>query len=322
MAGHNWLAFRVMLSVLIAVMLGETFHLANEYWIVLTILSVNVSLNIGDMLSRSWKRSLMTIVGCLLGTLLFTAATTWLPHSSLLLLTVFLVTLSVYFSLIAYAAGVLATTILIVFYFGLVKYWNLDLAALRIEATIIGVVITMTVGMLLNPWQSARKILRDYEHLFGHYKALLLDIEFDFATRVAQLQAFRDQKRSLKQDVQTLKYGFLFYHISRHALLQQFSLMEHGLNYYAKWLDQLVLIESYHPDQVQLLSNQIALFREMVQYGHYHKWRPTPKEAFTDNFMLKRCHTTFDALIATLCRLDENAATRGLAGRSKLSRPS
>ncbi|MDA7742290.1 hypothetical protein N8865_01680, partial [Francisellaceae bacterium] len=64
------LGLRVSLSIALAFAITLSWGLEKSYWAIIAILSINISINLGDVIVRSWLRFSMTVVGFVSATIL------------------------------------------------------------------------------------------------------------------------------------------------------------------------------------------------------------------------------------------------------------
>jgi uncharacterized membrane protein YccC len=163
------LGYRAALAVIIALAVSHFFHLDRSYWAVLTTLAL-ISQSWGESLQKAYARFGMTILGCGLGYLLFLVVghNHWLVLGCLLLGVFGLA----YFFVISYAWAMFFIGIIVVFMFGFLGLWSIDLLWERIYETAIGCVIAALVTGLFMPVYSRQKFYQKLPEVLNSYKAL------------------------------------------------------------------------------------------------------------------------------------------------------
>ena len=232
----DWLAIRVLISVTIAFSIGLTFGLERNYWAILTILSVNITMHWGDLFYRSWSRISMTVLGCLLGTIIYQSF--FADGHTLLLLLMVIITaaLTVYFTLTSYTISMFANSLFVVMFFASLGNWSEQLLTVRIYETLLGATISLIVAILIRPKLSEKKIHCEIQQLWTEQKQFFRQMETNLELRVLNSQILRKKQRGILLKLSNSKKGLMNNTFSNRST-KTLALMEEAIYFYQRWFD-------------------------------------------------------------------------------------
>ena len=232
----DWLALRVLISVVVAFSIGSTFELERNYWAVLTILSVNITMHWGDLFYRSWSRISMTVLGCLLGTVIYQSFFADGHTLILLLMVIITAALTVYFTLTSYTISMFANSLFVVMFFASLGDWSEQMLTVRIYETLLGATISLMVAILIRPKLSEKKIHCEIQQLWTEQKQFFRQLESNLELRVLNSQILRKKQRGILFKLSNSKKGFMNSPFSNRST-KTLSIMEDAIQHYQRWLD-------------------------------------------------------------------------------------
>ena len=142
------MAVQAFLAVFITAAFALLFHWERAYWAILTAILM-ISQTWGESVKRAFERIVMTIIGGIVGTLLFLAVHS-LPWLGFVILCICVFCI-VYFTAISYFVTVFFVTIMLVFLFATILGWNFHMLWTRILETIIGATVAVSVSLIVLP---------------------------------------------------------------------------------------------------------------------------------------------------------------------------
>ncbi len=206
------MALRAVAVALICIAVTHEFTLERAYWTYLTGFML-ITQSFGDGIYRSLVRFIMTVVGCLIGWLIY------LPFAHnppvLLLITFISLFFMLYWLTTSLIGRNLATGILLVSAFGMMAGgWTFEMLMTRIQDTLIGALIAVCVNGFILPEFSRANVKKIFNELrtalLANYKAL------ESQTGIAELQALQIQLQSLEKNHYQLTQN---YQLARYELL-------------------------------------------------------------------------------------------------------
>jgi hypothetical protein len=239
---NNWLTIRIFVSVSLAFIIGYVFSLDRSYWAVLTILSININITWEDLINRSWGRISMTIIGCLVGSLIYQNFLLTFGLLPLLSVIVVIALITVYFTLTSYTLSILFTSFFIVTFFGSLGQWNSHLLQDRIYETLIGAIISIGTALIIYPKLSNKHLKEDINDLWVKQISSFHSLDQDQEARILKAHFLRKKQRAIRErlsktNMLSINDSFITYYTS--TLL----LMDDILEMYQKWLDLLIQLE-------------------------------------------------------------------------------
>lgn len=265
-------------AVFIATLLGYTLPIERPYWAILTAM-VLVSQTFGESIKKSFERILMTILGGIVGTMIYFYFKNYpLILFCLTLATVFLI---IYFIEISYLVSMFFLTVFVVFLFASIQGWSTHLLLTRIYETFIGAAIALISTAVIFPIRVHHRYqdrLSDFLNLLNQSVNMSLDFPFQHleqsALRIQQanvLAAFLD----LKKDAALMRYETLFKPYPKQRLDQLASNIDLLLHYTTSSLQTVMPVSKIH-DKIVIqadfekikdafnhnFSNLILLFKE------------------------------------------------------------
>jgi uncharacterized membrane protein YccC len=176
------MGLRAAAVAMVAFLVAQLPFLARAYWIIITAVLL-VYDTAGESNQRALERLVTTALGCVAGFILYHLA----RSNVILTWVVFLsgIYLAVYFrsdpSGVVYAPMVFCNTVYVVFLFGILTTWTVDLVLERLLDTALGCIIALSVCAVVLPQQASKQFDQDLlsfreacrDHFEKAYAALL-----------------------------------------------------------------------------------------------------------------------------------------------------
>ena len=263
---NNILTLRILISVSLAFYIGYVFSLDRSYWAVLTILSININIHWEDLISRSWGRVSMTIIGCLIGSLIYQNFLLSFGILPMLIVIVSSALVTVYFTLTSYNLSILFTSFYIVTFFGSLGQWNYNLLADRIYETLIGAIISISAALIIYPRLAnnhlKKSIIDLWDKQFKSFQSLSIDLE----NRILKAHFLKKKQRIIKKRL-TKSTIFAINKKFTHYYLKSLALMEETLTIYQKWLELLSQLKEDQPNEfIDLMIENFKDYNHQIQY--------------------------------------------------------
>jgi uncharacterized membrane protein YccC len=264
------MALRAAVAALAAVVLSYLLVLERSYWTVLTAV-VLVSDTWGESIQKSLQRLAMTVLGCLLGWLVYRLCLD-VPglRLALLLACIFL---AVYFRPAPPLAGsypwmIFFITVYVVFLFAVLGEWSGRLTLVRMEDTAIGCAVGLAVGVLVQPQQAGRRLQQE---LAGFWQACRQQFDTAYAVLLGGDRSRQDLLRSRYELQQRLEALAARYQAALYEGLFQGSLGRSSQAFLARvgvfcryLLGFLDAVAAYPSPGIDLLRDELSELRERI----------------------------------------------------------
>lgn len=300
------LGFQAAVAVLLTVILSHVFHFERAYWAIITAMAL-VSQTFGESIKKAVERVLMTIVGGILGTVLYV----YFQQDPMVLFGLMLAVLffGVYFMTISYQTSILFITMFVVFLFGELIGWDLKFLEARIVETMIGAAVAVITTAMIFPMKQSEDIRDRLQH---YLQLLSKNIEYAFhmaekGEGVDQLSHYRFELIKaysvLRASIKLSSYEMLFAYFSRkklRAMVLQYGVLLHYVTSMMEVAPQVFGSEVLIQQRNNLESMQSAMQQNLMQLEgalQGKKWEaplqtlPTLSELVSDD--VKACW--FDA---------------------------
>lgn len=269
------IAIQAAVAVGIAVIIGWIFKLERSYWAILTAL-ILISQTWGESIKKSFERVLMTILGGIVGTLIF-----FLLHGRLewqfvmILISAFFM---VYFLNYSYLLTVFFITIFVVFLFAILRGWTIQYLNERIYETIIGAGIAIFTSAFVFPIKESgglQNILVEYIKRTEKFIDSVFSVIFG---RLENKITFQERRESftdyinIKNKIKTMSYEMFFTYFSRQKLKKIVILLGTLLHYVTSMIDISpklnnekirFLIEAEFNEAHEILTNNLKFIQEL-----------------------------------------------------------
>lgn len=217
-------AFQAATAIFIAELLSWIFNLERGYWMTLTTMALTMQ-TWGESVKRSFERIIMTIIGGIVGTVLYFLV----PPDSIVVLVLLLVFVffTVYMLQIYYLIAVFFLTCFVVFLFALIREWTVAILLDRILETIAGAAIALFVSSCFFT------VKTDVYGLFiGFWEKINASISLVFEEkqgihRPVSSQYLAAECQKIRARAIAIRYELLFHQLSRrdfYSLLNQTTL--------------------------------------------------------------------------------------------------
>jgi uncharacterized membrane protein YccC len=231
------MACQAAIAILLTELIYLNFHIRHGYWATLTAMALTTQ-TWGESIIRSLERISMTILGGVIGTVLYFL----LPNNNSLVLIILLVFifLNLYLVQINQMLAIFALTGFVVFLFAMIGEWSWALLQERILDTFLGAVVALLVSCFFLPVKS--NILSLFaEHLAQLQDALAVVYSDGPAINSSALShTITADMQMIRVKARLKRYEVLFHQMS----LNEFSLL---MNYTAFCTQCVVgLLDSYH----------------------------------------------------------------------------
>ncbi len=208
------MACRAVVVSLLCILLTHEFTFERAYWTYLTAFML-ITQSFGDGIYRSLIRFIMTIIGCLMGWVIYLPVES--HPTALMLIILISLFLMIYWFNTSIIGRNLATGILLVSSFGLMSGgWTFDMLWTRIEDTFIGAAIAIVVNGLILPefsktnMQNTFLTLRSKLALLYHRLTLQKLNLKELHTLQEEIQSLEKDRLALAQNYQLSRYEILF----------------------------------------------------------------------------------------------------------------
>ncbi|NOQ30028.1 MAG: hypothetical protein GQ570_02770 [Helicobacteraceae bacterium] len=205
---HDMLGIRVAISIAIVFLISYLFSLERSYWAVITIISVNISINFADILARSWFRLLSSVLGLFSGTLIYHYLLC--DSSSLVLYIALMISAgaTLFFMFINYPLAMFFNSLFVVFIFVSFGNWNEHLLEVRLFQTLLGSVVSLVVAYLLINKNSTTVIFNDVMKLYDETAELLNNFESMSESRFVEFQKVHQLQEEISLAMLNSKFDY------------------------------------------------------------------------------------------------------------------
>lgn len=198
-------ALRVLIACSIAVGVTHLLGIERSYWAILAIISVTVSINIGDMISRSRVLATLSVLGCIIGTFLFYWCDQWLTPNQMVMMIIVVALVYLYAIQIHYPIGVLINCIFLVMFIGVLSSWDLSLLWTRIIDVMIGVISMIVVSYVIRGRHHKGFALKKVEVLINDHGKIIENID-DMSVR--NIEEMETRQAEVIKALYQLRYDF------------------------------------------------------------------------------------------------------------------
>lgn len=237
------LAIQATVAICLAALLAPLFHWERAYWSVLTAMLM-ISQTLGDSIKKSIERVSMTIIGGIVGTLLF-FLTFYLPDLQKLLLIISLF-FCIFFLTSFYLWSVFFVSMLVVFLFASIQSWSVELLTWRIIETLFGASMAILASAFILPIKTSEKLDQELAAFIAHLAKLtlagvdcLIQQKVDVALLGAQQRNLLDELNVLQQRIVTMRFELVFHPQQRRHLRRQLKCLIHWYDLLTSWLETL-----------------------------------------------------------------------------------
>lgn len=261
------MALRAMVVALLCIAVTHTFTLERSYWVFLTAFML-ITQSFGDGIYRSLARFILTIIGCLLGWLIYLP----LRHSptGLFLASFIALFFMLYWFNTSLIGRNLATGILLVASFGMLYGgWTFGMLMARISDTFIGAMIAIIVNGLILPEFSKANVKNIFTDLRN--KLLTLHGQLTQCKTLQSLKALQlslqdleKERLELSQSYQLARYELMF----RRQRQEQYKSLLVQTNIVFSYINALLDIK------ITEHSHQAGVKKELAESGEaYYQTR-------------------------------------------------
>ncbi len=217
-------AFQAATAILIAEWIGWYFQFERGYWITITAMALTMQ-TWGESVKRSFERVSMTIIGGVVGTLLYFVVPT--DNVTALVLLLVFVFFTVYMLQIFYLVSVFFLTCFVVFLFALIGDWTIAILFDRIIETVLGAGVALIVSGFFFPAKT------NIEDVFMGFWAKInasIGMVFEgkpYLNRPTSIQYLAAECQNIRKKALAIRYELLFHQMSQrdfYALLNQTTL--------------------------------------------------------------------------------------------------
>ncbi len=170
---YKLLAIRVASACLIAIVLTEVIGLQRNYWSVLAIISISISVHAREVLLRSKAVIINTISGCFIGTFAYYVLNLYVPFYVIITVILVLALYTLYFSVVHYAVGVFFSSIFVVMFIGTLSFWDMSLLIARILDIAIGALVILLISRLLKQRNLREKFYAEFSSVYLAHKEII-----------------------------------------------------------------------------------------------------------------------------------------------------
>lgn len=230
------MALRSIVVAILCIAVSYAFTLERNYWVFLTAFML-ITQSFGDGIYRSLVRFIMTIIGCLLGWVIYAP----FAHYPLILLLISLTSLffMLYWLTTSLIGRNLATGVLLVAAFGMMSGgWTINMLLARIQDTLVGAAIAIVVNGLILPEFSRSNAQKTFEMIRARLLILYANLIEDTKASQTQLQAFQAELQGLEKERLQLTQS---YQLARYELM----LRKNKKETYKNMLTQTNIVFSY-----------------------------------------------------------------------------
>ncbi|WP_116964517.1 FUSC family protein [Fastidiosibacter lacustris] len=236
---YKLLAIRVLIACIIAIIVTEMIGLQRNYWSVLAIISISISVHAREILFRSKSIVIHTVLGCFVGTLAYYYLSLELPFYVLICVILALSLFTLYFSVVHYSVGVFFSSVFIVMFVGALSYWDLSLFRARIFDIAIGAVAILAVSLIIKPNNLKHKLsTKAYQIYLAHKQIIEILVAVNLEDEITKETL---DKKTIKLLVDDL-------------IMQEKKLVEHFINTKIELSDE----------QIKLMKLLFSTMQELV----------------------------------------------------------
>ncbi|WP_395946895.1 FUSC family protein [Caedibacter taeniospiralis] len=170
---YQLVAIRVTFACVAAILITEAIGLQRNYWSVLAIISINISVHAREVLFRSRAIVINTILGCFSGTFAYYLLNLYLPFYAIVIIILVLALQTLYFSVINYAVGVFFSSVFTVMFIGTLSFWDLSLLWARIFDIAIGALVVLGVSVLLKQRHLKKSFFIELDAVYLNHKHII-----------------------------------------------------------------------------------------------------------------------------------------------------
>ncbi|WP_440682351.1 FUSC family protein [Cysteiniphilum halobium] len=244
---YKLLAIRVASACLIAILITEAIGLQRNYWSVLAIISISVSVHAREILSRSKAVVVNTILGCFIGTVAYYVLNLYLPFYLIIAVILVLALYTLYFSVVHYATGVFFSSIFIVMFIGTLSFWNVSLLIARILDIAIGALVILWINKVLKQSNLRKSFFGDFSLIYLTHKQI---IEMFLMQSAEQEKALKNKENNFDESLDKEMLRLLIDELS----LQEKHTVENFIN---------IKIE-LNTAQIKMIKVMLSTMRELM----------------------------------------------------------
>ncbi|WP_119328780.1 FUSC family protein [Cysteiniphilum halobium] len=244
---YKLLAIRVASACLIAILITEAIGLQRNYWSVLAIISISVSVHAREILSRSKAVVVNTILGCFIGTVAYYVLNLYLPFYLIIAVILVLALYTLYFSVVHYATGVFFSSIFIVMFIGTLSFWNVSLLIARILDIAIGALVILWINKVLKQSNLRKSFFGDFSLIYLTHKQI---IEMFLMQSAEQEKALKNKENNFDESLDKEMLRLLIDELS----LQEKHAVENFIN---------IKIE-LNTAQIKMIKVMLSTMRELM----------------------------------------------------------
>ncbi|WP_440993816.1 FUSC family protein [Cysteiniphilum litorale] len=223
---YKLLAIRVASACLIAIVFTEAIGLQRNYWSVLAIISISISVHAREVLFRSKAVVINTILGCFIGTIAYYLLNLYVPFYVIITVILVLALYTLYFSVVHYAVGVFFSSIFVVMFIGTLSFWDVSLLIARILDIAIGALVILLISSVLKQRNLREKFYMEFSSVYLTHKQI---IEMFLMRRAAKDNTSIDKENDFNESDESLDKEILRLLIDELAL-QEKHMVENFIN--------------------------------------------------------------------------------------------
>ena len=260
------LAIQAVVAVSLATLLAPLFHWERSYWSVLTAMLM-ISQTLGDSIKKSIERVSMTIIGGIVGRLLF-FLTLHFPDLQKILLFISLF-FCIFFLTSFYLWSVFFVSMLVVFLFASIQSWTVDLLTWRIIETLFGASMAILASAFIFPIKTNEKLSQELASFIEHLSSLtimgidcLIQKRVDPALLGQQQRSLLNELNILQQRLVTMRFELVFHPLQRRHLRHQLRSLIQWYDLLTSWLENL----KHEPFTIHLYHRHYVLLRMKTMF--------------------------------------------------------
>lgn len=170
---YKLLAIRVASACLVAILITEAVGLQRNYWSVLAIVSISISVHAREVFFRSKAVVINTILGCFIGTVAYYVLNLYVPFYVIITVILVLALYTLYFSVVDYAIGVFFSSIFIVMFIGTLSFWDVSLLIARILDIAIGALVILLINRVLKQSNLRENFYGEFSSVYLTHKQII-----------------------------------------------------------------------------------------------------------------------------------------------------
>lgn len=213
MPNSTRVAFQAATVVLLAVLFSDFFKFERSYWAIMTAL-ILVSQTWGESIKKSFERVIMTILGGIVGTIIYFSVGT---HPYLILFfSLFCLFFAIYFMAKSYVLMSFFLTVFVVFIYALLTGWTFQILEERIFETIVGAAIAMVVTAVVFPVRAKTNLGDIFCDYIDEVKVNVMSV-FDVALGEQDKTIMQEERQqllhaylNLREEEKKIRYELLF----------------------------------------------------------------------------------------------------------------